>query len=86
MTVSGLLTGVGKNDIKIRILRGEIMVINKRLDCTFEDLDSVVVALAKEIEDGWHIVKLENHGFTCSPFIKRDEPEFSIELARKRDC
>lgn len=61
------------------------MVINKRFDCTFEDVDSVIVALAKEIEDGWHIVKLENHGFTLSHSIKRDEPEFSIELARKCD-
>lgn len=62
------------------------MVINKRFDCTFEDLDSVVVALAKEIEDGWHIVKIENHGFTFSYSVKRDEPEFSIELIRKKCC
>lgn len=40
------------------------MILTKRFDCTFEDLDSVVVALAKEIEDGWHISKMENHGFT----------------------
>lgn len=60
------------------------MVINKRFDCTFEDLDSVIVALAKEVEDGWHIVKIENHGFTFNNCIKRDEPEFSIELTNRK--
>lgn len=59
------------------------MILNKRFDCTFEDLDLVIVALAKEIEDGWHIAKIENHGFTTCCSIKRNEPEFSIELVRK---
>ena len=59
------------------------MILTKRFDCTVEDLDSVIVALAKEIEDGWHVSKIENHGFTMSCCIKRSEPEFSIELIRK---
>jgi hypothetical protein len=59
------------------------MILTKRFDCTFEDLDSVVVALAKEIEDGWHISKMENHGFTVSCSVRREKPEFSIELVRK---
>ena len=59
------------------------MILTKRFDCTFEDLDSVVVALAKEIESGWHISKIEYHGFTTCCSIKRNEPEFSIELERK---
>ena len=59
------------------------MILTKRFDCTFEDLDSVVVALAKEIEDGWHVSKIENHGFTMCCSVRREEPEFSIELVRK---
>lgn len=59
------------------------MILTKRFDCTFEDLDYVVVALAKEIENNWHILKIENHGFTTCCSIKRNEPEFSIELVKK---
>lgn len=59
------------------------MILTKRFDCTFEDLDSIIIALAKEIEYGWHISKLENHGFTMCHSIHREEPEFSIELVRK---
>ena len=62
------------------------MVISKRFDCTIEDIDSVVVALAKEIEDGWHISKIENHGFTFNYSVRRDEPEFSIELVKRKCC
>ena len=28
------------------------MILRKRFDCTVKDLDSVIVAVAKEIEDG----------------------------------
>lgn len=59
------------------------MILSKKFDCTFEDLDSVIVALAKEIEDGWHIGKIENHGIKMCTGIKIDEPEFSIEIWKK---
>lgn len=62
------------------------MIISKKFDCTFEDFDSVIVALAKEIEDGWHVTKIENHGFTCRAVVKNTEPEFTIELVRKDSC
>lgn len=60
------------------------MILSKRFDCTFDDLDFVIVALAKEIEDGWRITKIENHGFTMCYSMHKDEPEFSIELSKKR--
>ena len=59
------------------------MILTKRFDYTFEDLDSVVVALAKEIENGWHISKIENHGFAMCRSVCKKDPEFSIELVRK---
>jgi hypothetical protein len=59
------------------------MILTKRFDCTFENIDSVVVALAKEIEDGWHISKIENYGFTMCCSVHKKDPEFSIELVRK---
>ena len=59
------------------------MILTKRFECTFEDFDAVIIALAKEIEDGWHVINIENHGFTLSCNTKRDKPEFSVELARK---
>ena len=59
------------------------MILSKKFDCTIEDLDSVIAVLAKEIEDGWHISKIEKYGTTMSCSIKRNEPDFSIELCRK---
>lgn len=59
------------------------MILTKKFECTTEDLDSVVVALAKEIEDGWHIGKIEMHDFHMSYLVKMNEPNFSIELVRK---
>lgn len=60
------------------------MILRKKFDCTVEDLDYVVVKLAKEIEDGWHIVKIENHPLTMSFTTRMDEPQFSIELCKKK--
>lgn len=34
------------------------MILSKKFECTVEDLDSVVVELAKEIENGYHIAKI----------------------------
>ena len=59
------------------------MILNKRFECTTDDLDSVIVAVAKEIENGWHISKIEAYGFTMCCSIKKTEPDFSIELVRK---
>lgn len=59
------------------------MILRKRFDCTVDDLDSVVVELAKEIENGYHIAKIETHPITLSCDIRRNEPDFSIELWRK---
>lgn len=59
------------------------MILSKKFECTTDDLDSVVVELAKEIENGWHIEKIEVHDFHMCCSIKRDEPNFSIELVRK---
>lgn len=61
------------------------MILTKRFDCTVADLDSVVVELAREIENGWHIGKIENHPMSMC-VKQRNEPEFSIELWRKDRC
>ena len=62
------------------------MVISKKFYCTFEDFDSVIVALAKEIEDGWHVTTMTSHGISCRAGIRNTEPEFTIELVRKDSC
>ena len=59
------------------------MILIKKFECTTEDFDSIVVALAKEIENGWHINRIEVHDHELSYSIKRTKPEFSIELIRK---
>ncbi len=59
------------------------MILSKKFECTTDDLDSVVVSLAKEIESGWHIKKIEMHDFTMCYSVKKTEPDFSIELVRK---
>lgn len=59
------------------------MILSKKFECTVEDLDSVVVAIAKEIEDGWHIAKIETNPIILCCGIKRNEPDYSIELRRK---
>lgn len=59
------------------------MILSKKFECTTEDLDSVVVALAKEIENGWHIGKIEMHDFHMHVLARMNEPNFSIELIRK---
>lgn len=59
------------------------MIVRKRFDCTTDDLDSVIVSVAKEIEDGWHIGKIEVHDFHMCYAEKKTEPDFSIELVRK---
>ena len=59
------------------------MILSKKFACTTEDLDSVIVSLAKEIEDGWHIEKIEVHDFHMCYATKRNEPNFTIELVRK---
>lgn len=59
------------------------MILSKKFECTVDDLDSVVVELAKEIENGYHIAKIETNPITLSCDIRRNEPDFSIELRRK---
>jgi len=59
------------------------MILSKKFECTTEDLDSIVVALAKEIEDGWHIHRIEQYPLSLQIGIRMDEPMFSIELRRK---
>lgn len=61
------------------------MILTKRFECTTDDLDSVVVAVAKEIENGYHISKINTYGYglTMCCSVKRNEPDFIIELVRK---
>lgn len=59
------------------------MILSKKFECTTDDLDSVIVAVAKEIENGYHISKIDAYGFTMCCSIKKTEPDFSIELVRK---
>ena len=37
----------------------------------------------EEFNTGWHVSRIETHGFTMNYCIQRTEPEFSIELCRK---
>lgn len=60
-----------------------IMILSKKFECTVGDLDSVIVSVAKEIEYGWSIAKIETNPITLSYDIRRNEPDFSIELRRK---
>lgn len=62
------------------------MILSKKFECTVDDLDSVIVAVAKEIENGYHISKIDTYGFTMSCSIKKNEPDFSIEFVRKDVC
>ena len=59
------------------------MILSKKFECTTDDLDSVIVSVAKEIENGWRISKIKTYGFTMRCSIKKTEPDFSIELVRK---
>lgn len=59
------------------------MILSKKFECTTDDLDSVIVAVAKEIEDGWHVARIETNPITLCCDIRRNEPDFSIELCRK---
>ena len=59
------------------------MILSKKFECTTDDLDSVIVSVAKEIENGWHIGRIELHDFHMCYAVKKDEPDFSIELVRK---
>lgn len=61
------------------------MVLSKKFDCTADDLDSVVLSLAKEIENGWHIYKIETNPFAVTLDIKISEPMFSVTLCRKNE-
>lgn len=59
------------------------MILTKKFECTTEDVDSIVVAIAKEIENGWSVHRIELHDHDISYSLKRTKPEFSIELIRK---
>lgn len=59
------------------------MVISKKFYCTSEDVDSIIVALAKEIEDGWSVARIDNYHSAHCITAKRTEPDFSIELVKK---
>lgn len=59
------------------------MILSKKFECTTENLDSVVVALAKEIENGWTMGRIEMHDFHMCASVRMNEPNFSIELVRK---
>ena len=59
------------------------MILSKKFECTTDDLDSVIVSVAKEIENGYHIGKIELHDFHMYYSVKKNEPDFSIELVKK---
>ena len=60
------------------------MIIGKEFRCTVQNIDKVVVELAKEIENGWHIQRIKNHDFELSSVLN-SYPEFSVTLVRKED-
>lgn len=39
------------------------MILSEKFECTTDDLDFVIVSVAKEIENGYHIGKIELHDF-----------------------
>lgn len=58
------------------------MIIEKKFQCTLKDIDSVIVELAKEIENGWHVAQIEHEEFEVS-FVAQHYPQFSVTLVRK---
>ena len=59
------------------------MILSKKFECTTDDLDSVIVSVAKEIENGWHISKIKTYGFTMCCSSKKTEPDFFFFFLRK---
>ena len=59
------------------------MITRKEFKCTTEDIDSVVLELAKEIEDGWSIESI--HDFTCELSVAiKSYPTFLVTLVNKK--
>ena len=69
-----------------RVLKSQAevnMVIEKEFKCTFKDIDSVIVALAEEIKNGWRVDSIKHGDFTFS-VAKESYAEFSVTLVRGR--
>ena len=61
------------------------MIIQKEFRCTTENIDKVVVELAKEIADGWSIKAIKDYSYELSVALK-SYPTFSVVLERKTQC
>lgn len=61
------------------------MILSKKFECTVDDLDSVIVAVAKEIENGYHVSKIDTYGFTMSCSIKKTSQIFQLNLLERID-
>lgn len=57
------------------------MIIEKEFKCTFKDIDSVIVALADEIKNGWKVDSIKRGDFYFS-VAKEDYAEFTVTLVR----
>ena len=53
------------------------MVVSKTLNCNSEDVDTVILELAKEIRNDWHIVKIE---VDPPPLSRRDRSPFTFSV------
>ena len=58
------------------------MIRNKIFECSTENLEEVVQEVAKEIEAGYHIERLELLDLTMS-MRTRPEPSFRVHLERR---
>lgn len=61
------------------------MVIEKRIGFNFEDIDSVILTLAEEINKGFTVHSIEQLPFTLSTGIHFTEPACEVRL-RKKEC
>jgi len=59
------------------------MIIKKEFRCTTEDVNAVILELAKEIENGWRIESFKDYNFQLSVGLKA-YPEFSVTLVRRK--
>lgn len=59
------------------------MILAKKFDVNFEDIDSVILTLAEEIKKGYKIYNIEHYPFECSINTLNRKPCATITLINK---
>lgn len=61
------------------------MIVRKEFECTTKDIDKVIVELANEIQNGWHIEQITDISYKLSCVLE-NYPKFSVILVRKNNA